>query len=66
MLSNKNKLENRVWEIGTLIKLVAGEDIRAITFVANRLRMNYNVDDLEDVDNNMIYDCYCRYTEEGL
>lgn len=60
-MSNKNKFENRVWEIGTLIKLVAGEDIGAITFVANKLRMKYNVDDLEDVDNHMIYDCYCIY-----
>ncbi|WP_323736220.1 hypothetical protein PXD04_10115 [Methanosphaera sp. ISO3-F5] len=54
---------NRVWMISELIKLVAVEDIGAISFVANQLRKHYNTTDIEKMskaDNLMIYDCYCK------
>jgi len=66
MLPVKNEYNARIWEIGTLIKLVAIEDIRAISTVASRLRKHYTPEQLDNVDNNIIYDCYCNEHNKGV
>ena len=38
-------------------------NIRSVGIVANSLRRRYDVDNLDDVDNNMIYEEYCRECE---
>lgn len=59
-MSNNQQYNSRVWEIATLIKLVANENINAISFVANNLRKHYTIEDIDTVDNYIIYDCYCK------
>lgn len=49
----------RIWEVATLIKLVAGENIPAVTTVATQLKNNVNIDDWDKMDN-IIYECYCK------
>jgi len=60
---NQSQYDSRVWEVATIIKLVAGMNIRSVGIVANSLRRRYDVDNLDDVDNNMIYEEYCRECE---
>lgn len=60
------KLEHHRWQIATLIKLVAEYDIDSICFVAKQLRKYYDPQDIDKVDNNIVYDCYCKYEEGTL
>lgn len=53
-------IEDREWRIATLIKLVAEENVRAISQVASQLRKYYEVEDISGVDNSMVYECYCK------
>lgn len=59
-------MNSRVWRIATLIKLVAVEDIPAISFIANKLRQHYDLEDIDDVDNMVIYECYCNYEGDNV
>lgn len=54
-----------MWEVATLIKLVAGMNIRSVGIVAMDLQKNYDLDNLEDeITDNDIYDNYCKECEK--
>ena len=62
---NENEYRSRVWEVATLIKLVAGMNIRSVGIVAMDLQKNYDLDNLEDeITDNDIYDNYCKECEK--
>lgn len=50
----------RVWMISTLIKLVATENVPAITSVASSLKKRFDVEEMENINDNIIYECYCK------
>lgn len=56
---NKMEYESRIWEIGTLIKLVAVNDINSICSIATTLRNTFEPEDIDLIDNKTIYDAYC-------
>lgn len=57
---NNQKYNSRAWEVATLIKLVATENIQAICGVADTLCKHYEPEDLDMVDDHVIYECYCK------
>lgn len=61
---NQSQYDSRVWEVATIIKLVAGMDIRSVGIVANNLRRRYDIDSLDDeISNDDIYEQYCTECE---
>jgi len=64
-------MNSLIWEISTLIKLVAVRDITAISLTANELRKRgTTLEELDKVNPEMIYECYCKYScdddDEGV
>ena len=56
-------MNSLIWEISTLIKLVAVRDITAISLTANELRKKGNtLEELDKINPEMIYECYCKYS----
>lgn len=58
------KYESRIYEVGTIIKLVAGMNIQAVCTVASNINKHYDLEDVDSIDNNCIYDAYCKCEEE--
>ena len=65
MITNKDKFEARVYEVATIIKLVATLNVEAVCDVATKLLKNYELDDIDEIDNKIVYDAYCKM-EEGI
>ena len=56
-------MNSLIWEISTLIKLVAVRDITAISLTANELRKRgTTLEELDKLNPEMIYECYCKYS----
>lgn len=58
MLNNRNKYEARIYEVATIIKLVTGLNIKSVCNVASNIVKHYNSDDIDKLDNNIIYEAY--------
>ena len=54
---NKTDYEAQVWEVATLIKLVASHNPSRICKIATRIKHIYD-DDYDILDNNTIYNAY--------
>lgn len=56
-------MNSLIWEISTLIKLVAVRDITAISLTANELRKRgTTLEELDKINPETIYECYCKYS----
>ena len=64
MLNNKQKLDARIYEVATIIKLVATMNIKGVCTVANNLIKHYDEDTIDAIDNQLIYDSYCKCGEQ--
>lgn len=54
----------RIYEVGTIVKLVTQFDIEAIVQTASNLLKYYSVEDIDSIDNELIYECYCKFSCE--
>lgn len=55
-----NKMNDRIWRISELIKLVAVEDITAISITATELKKRgQTLEELDLLDPQWIYQVYC-------
>ena len=41
-------------------------DINAVSMTANQLRKTFNLEDIDSIDNNIVYDCYCKYSGDEI
>lgn len=57
---NDIEFNTRVWEISSIIKLVSTFNIKAICTVATNIRHNFNPDDIDKIDNKIIYEAYIK------
>lgn len=61
-LSERDKMDAIVYEVGTLIKLVAGRNVTAICKVANEVaEETMDEEEIEEIPNNTLYERYCEY-----
>jgi len=57
---NKQEYESRVWEVASIIKLVTGLNIKSVCNVANNIVQHYETEDIDTIDDNMIYEAYVK------
>ena len=62
-LLSKEKFDSRIYEVGTIIKLVVGMNIPAVCDVATSIKKHYELEDVDEISNECIYDAYCTYCE---
>ena len=55
---NDKEYNDHVWEISSIIKIIATMNIQAICSVACSIHDNFSVDDIDNLDNNVIYEAY--------
>ncbi len=55
-----NDYENRIWEIASVIKIVANMDITAICNVARKVNKHFSPEDIETLNNELLYECYLQ------
>ena len=53
------KYDSRVYEVGTIIKLVCSMNVQAVCNVASNILQHYELEDIDDINNECIYDAYC-------
>lgn len=59
-MMNKQEYDSRIWEIGTLIKLVAAHDTSSICRCATRIKELYEPGDYDLINNEVLYEAYVR------
>lgn len=62
---NEDQRRARIYEVGSIIKFVTTLNVEAVCNVATRLLKQYEIEDIEEMDNQRIYEEYCR-VEEGV
>ena len=61
---NDTDYKNRVWEVSSIIKLVASMNINAICSVARSINSNFSCDDIVSIDDNIIYEAYIKQIQK--
>ena len=61
---NENEYKNHIWEVSSIIKLVACMNINAICSVARSINNNFNYDDIDSIDDNIIYEAYINQIQK--
>lgn len=55
---NDKEYNDHVWEVSSIIKIIASMNINAICNVAHNIRNNFSVDDIDNINDNVIYEAY--------
>ena len=60
-MSDEYLLENRAWEVATVIRLVSSMDIDAVCGISKKLSEKFTEEQLDKIDDKILFDAYCTY-----